>query len=331
MIELDELFTAVYGVNLEYNKMVELKDGIPFVSRTSRNNGVVGYVTKKGDIPPNPAMTISLSAGGSVMESFLQEEEYYSGRDLYYLKPKVNLSKKELLYYCMVLRANKYRYSFGRQANKTLRKIKIPSLDQIPNYVYEATVDIPSRTPVSQDAFKLTDRKWKSFKYDEIFNVYGGFYNRKPEPSINGTLPFIGATESDNGVSSWHTREQIEKTTKDGKEKNHDIERKIFKGGKYITVSNDGSVGYAFYQKIDFTCSHSVNVLELKGMSFSVFIALFICSLITLEQFRWAYGRKWRPIRMSKSIIKLPVDRTNNPDWQFMEDYIKSLPYSSNL
>ena len=35
--------------------------------------------------------------------------------------------------------------------------------------------------------------------------------------------------------------------------------------------------------------------------------------------------------RMQKSLIKLPVDSNGKPDWQFMEDYIKSLPYSINL
>ena len=34
---------------------------------------------------------------------------------------------------------------------------------------------------------------------------------------------------------------------------------------------------------------------------------------------------------MLKTQIKLPVTEKNDPDWQFMEDYIKSLPYSSNL
>ena len=34
---------------------------------------------------------------------------------------------------------------------------------------------------------------------------------------------------------------------------------------------------------------------------------------------------------MNETIIMLPVDDKNNPDWKFMEDYIKSLPYSSNL
>ena len=29
--------------------------------------------------------------------------------------------------------------------------------------------------------------------------------------------------------------------------------------------------------------------------------------------------------------IKLPVTPNGEPDWRFMEDYIKSLPYSKNL
>ncbi len=35
--------------------------------------------------------------------------------------------------------------------------------------------------------------------------------------------------------------------------------------------------------------------------------------------------------RMNETIIMLPVDYNDNPDWQFMENYIKSLPYSNNL
>lgn len=58
---------------------------------------------------------------------------------------------------------------------------------------------------------------------------------------------------------------------------------------------------------------------------------MFLITLINLERYRWAYGRKWRPIRMPKSTIKLPADSNGSPDWIFMEDYIKSLPYSGDL
>lgn len=34
---------------------------------------------------------------------------------------------------------------------------------------------------------------------------------------------------------------------------------------------------------------------------------------------------------MEKSKIKLPIYINQNPDWKFMEDYIKILNYSFNL
>ena len=35
--------------------------------------------------------------------------------------------------------------------------------------------------------------------------------------------------------------------------------------------------------------------------------------------------------RIKETVIKLPVDTDGNPDWQFMENYIKALPYGDRL
>lgn len=191
-------------------------------------------------------------------------------------------------------------------------------------------VEEATKTPFQEDNISLFDREWMSFKYEEVFNIYGGYYNKKPETIENGDIPFIGATDSNNGITSMHTKEIVKVTSRDGKLNNHDISKKIFRGNS-ITISNNGSVGYAFYQPIDFTCSHDINPIDLKGHTMNPFISMFLCTLIELERFRWAYGRKWRPIRMPSSLIKLPVDSNKNIDWMFMENYIKSLPYSKNL
>lgn len=170
-----------------------------------------------------------------------------------------------------------------------------------------------------------------SFRYDKVFNIKKGYYNNKPGASESGEVPFIGATEFRNGITSLHDLEEIKQSSKSGNGKNHDLSSKIFKGGEHITITNNGSIGFAFFQPIDFTCSHDVNPITLKDYDLNIYIAMFLKTLIQLEQFRWTYGRKWRTSRMPDSIIKLPIDKGENPDWQFMEDYIKSLPYSSNL
>jgi hypothetical protein len=162
------------------------------------------------------------------------------------------------------------------------------------------------------------------------FSVFSnGYYNKKPEAIEPGNIPFIGATEFNNGVTAYYSSYDIENNHKDERSGEHDLDHKIFKGN-CVTVSNNGSVGYAFFQDKDFTCSHDVNVLYLREREWNKYIALFICTLIELEQYRWAFGRKWRPSRMPDSIIKLPV-KGGKPDWLFMENYIKSLPYSSSV
>ena len=123
-------------------------------------------------------------------------------------------------------------------------------------------------------------------------------------------------------------------SSKTGEAPNAPLDQKMF-SENCITVSNNGSVGYAFYQNKEFTCTHDVNPLYLKGKTLNVYIAMFLCAIIEKERFRWAYGRKWRPVRMPSSLIKLPAIQNANdeyePDWQWMEDYIKGLPYSRNI
>ncbi|MCX7546833.1 N-6 DNA methylase [Xanthomarina sp. F1114] len=187
--------------------------------------------------------------------------------------------------------------------------------------------------PFDEVPFELDILKWKEFQYggnDGIFKILNGYYNRKPEHTENGNVPFIGATENNNGVTQYYSLFDIENHNKDERSADHDIERKIFKKN-CITITNNGSVGYAFYQDTDFTCSHDVNVILLKNKEWNPYIAMFICTIVELEQYRWDFGRKWRPSRMPFSTIKLPADKDGNPYWEYMEKYIKTLRYSKSL
>ncbi len=135
LVSLSKLFSVTYGVNLELNKMIHNPNGIPFVGRSERNNGVTGRVTQLPNVKPNPSGTLSVAGGGSVLATFLQLEPYYSGRDLFYLTPLVDMTNNQKLYYCACIRANRYRYSYGRQANKTLKDLLLPDINEVPKWV----------------------------------------------------------------------------------------------------------------------------------------------------------------------------------------------------
>lgn len=321
----------------------------PYVSSSANNNGVSCCVDS---VPSIEANTITVARNGSVGATFYQPYMYCaSPDDVRILSPKFKITPAIGLFLCTIIEQEKYRYAYGRKfGTKRMSdtRIKLPSKDDTPDWEYiEEYVtktlipQLPSKArqvwegvydnkPISPTFISLDSVKWDWFRYDEIFDIKKGFYNKKPEESGKGTIPFIGATESNNGITSMHTLEEIEAASKTGDNPNQDISEKMF-AGNCITVSNNGSIGFAFYQENEFTCSHDVNPLYLKGYALNKHIAMFLCTLIELEQYRWAYGRKWRPKRMPSSLIKLPIKADGTPDWKFMENYIKSLPYSANI
>ena len=50
-----------------------------------------------------------------------------------------------------------------------------------------------------------------------------------------------------------------------------------------------------------------------------------------MEKYKYGYGRVVSKDRLKELYLYLPVDKNKNPDWEYMEAFIKSLPYSSNL
>ena len=326
MPKVSDLFDVTYGVNLELNALDEVEPckGIPFVSRTSKNNGVAAYVAPIRGLDPIPAGTISVAGGGSVMESFLQPMPYYSGRDLYVLSSKEVMTEEQKLFYCMCLRANKYRYNYGRQANRTLRAIEVPSLDDLPAWVKTSANDL------AQARGKLIDRSpppldtssWREFRLGDIFDIKKGSRITKADQRP-GSMPFIGAIDSNNGLSAY-------------------VAAEVLHPAGTITVNYNGNgVAEAFFQPNDYWCSDDVNVLyALDGGPIRDTVGMFIATVIRREKYRFSYGRKWGLERMKTSTVRLPARSGRSsegrkhswePDWDAMDEYIRHLPYSINL
>lgn len=312
--KLSELFDIWYGVNLELNKMelceTDSDSSINFVSRTEKNNGVSAVVKKINGIKPNPANTISVAGGGSVLASFVQTEEYYSGRDLYILSPKKPMTNVEMLFYCSCIRKNRYKYNYGRQANKTLKDILIPST--VPDWVKKLPKDIGqvSSQPLIESKKQIKTENWSWFKYSQLFDIERGKGPRLKEVKTIGANPFITSTDQNNGWNGWTDHLPM-----------HD--------GNVLSVTRNGSVGEAFYQPVKFCSTEDVHIFIPK-FELNSYIALFLTTLIRKEKYRYNYGRKWGLQRMNDTYIMLP-SKNNKPDFDFMESFIKALPYSSSI
>ena len=168
----------------------------------------------------------------------------------------------------------------------------------------------------------MNNHKWKEFDFAEIFDIRKGFYNKKPPCYEDGNIPFIGTTDSNNGITGFSNRPTIEANSKVGYGPNESIDRKLYPGNA-ICVTNNGSVGYAYYQPTEFTCTHDVNPLYLKATTLNRYIAMFLIACIEKQRVCFTYARKWRPKRMVHSKIMLPIDSSASPDWQYMEAFMR--------
>ena len=317
MTIVSDLFDVRNGHSLELNRLtiVSREEGVAFVSRTTRNNGVVAYVAPIDDVDPAPSGELSCAlSGNGVLSTFLQERPFYTAYHVARLSPINEMSEQKLLFYCMCVYVNAYRYSYGRQANRTLKEIVIPDEDKLPAFV--ETVEVPSldvaREPeVAKPPSALNTSKWKHFTFDYLFDVKKGkrLTKTKMKP---GSTPFISAIESNNGLRQFVSAPPLHQAN-------------------VITVNYNGNgVAEAFYQREPFRASDDVNILYPK-FELDPQLALFICTLIRAEKYRFSYGRKWAKERMIESTIRLPVTPKGEPDWILMRDYIKSLPYSKGI
>ena len=162
-----------------------------------------------------------------------------------------------------------------------------------------------------------SDIVWIFYKYKKY-----GYKKKKPTLDKDGTIPFLGATQNNNGVTAFYRKETIENWDKVGNLSSKDVHLRFFPGN-CLAVTNNGSVGHIYYHLQMFTCSHDITPLYLKNFVLTKELAHFLIPLLQKSGESFEYGKKWRPKRMRKSKLMLPIDFQGQPNWQFMEDYIK--------
>jgi len=289
----------------------------PFIGATEFGNGV----TDMCDVEPNaPAGCITVAYNGSVAEAFYHPRPVFACDDVNVLIPSEPLSTEAALFVCALIRLEKFRYSYGRKWSlEGMRdsRITLPATESgAPDWeLMEKTITaLPSHdlidaahftVPASTDPVTLPDiETWGTFRLAELFEVKRGGAKGDIE------APLVGASARNNGVTGSGTGT-------------------VYPAGM-VTVSWNGSIGEAFYQPEPFTASGDVRVLEPKT-PLTPDAALFVCTVIRAERFRYSYGRKWGLEQMKRTELRLPVTEDGKPDWELMARYIRSLPYSGTF
>lgn len=305
---INNLFNIVSGTDLELNGLEQKNGNIRFVSRTRKNNGVSAMVKPCSGIEPLPANSITVAlSSASVLFAFLQEQPYYTGYHVACLIPKEPMTKQEMLYYCACITANRYKYNFGRQANKTIASLKVPDRTEIPEWVNKTIIQDLSHLDEPLYEQKVVDPiKYELFDFLQVFE-----YVQEEKHEKKATVNLVSALTNNNGIKGI-------------------VETDTFIEGNKISITSNGIyTGTAFYQSDAFVTQDSIG-LKLKEKELNKYIGLYLICLLNHEQFRFNYGRKSSKSKLEK--LKLMLPSTNKqPDWSYMEMYVKSLPYSKNI
>lgn len=180
---------------------------------------------------------------------------------------------------------------------------------------------------------------WKEFSFERLFGkkVSRGTRLTKID-RVKGEIPLVTAGFLNEGISSNINNPEME---------------------RYCNCLTIDMFGNCFYRGYVFNADD--NILILKNEEFSKYTYLFLASVINTSKYKYAYGRQYRQKDYRRDYIKLPIlymkEKTQNsylldtggdkipyidkrkkyssygyvPDFEYMDNYIKSLSYSDMI
>ena len=159
---------------------------------------------------------------------------------------------------------------------------------------------------------ELKDREWEEFRVGELFSIETGkAYNKNKIDTADFGLPHISRATSNQGIDCYAPFDD-------------EVLYKVYQGN-CITVSSipyhlDGTC--AFYQPNKFFCGVGVNILTSPRMN--KHFALFICNCINNAVVgKYGMARSLGASMLKEETLLLPVDYNGQPDYEFMEQYIR--------
>lgn len=329
----------------------ELDDGldINYIGAKKSDNGVMRSVSLDGN-------TNLVSKGHGIM--FICDGEGSVGYTNYMDKDFIGstttsigydeaLTETNAMFLVTVLDNEKFKYSYGRKYRKNLINAEIylpvqhnadgsifidnakkysddgyvPDWQFMEDYIKSLHHKPLTTKNKSGQAPALNVQDWGEFSIDNLFTTIEKGKCGDASSLVDGDdINYIGAKYNDNGVMKSCSKNE---------------NATFISSGNCVAMigQGQGSAGYAIYLDTDFIGATSLNLGYADWIN--PYTAHFVTTILCKEYDKYSFGRSWTGDRLKNTIIKLPKKTTHTgevvPDWQFMEDYIKSLPYGDRL
>lgn len=366
---LNRICSIDMGNKMDFSAMSMKNPSVNFVGRSEENNGVMGKVDLIDGVAPYPAGSLTVALGGSLGSTFLQTDPFYTSQNVSVLSFDENEVPPlaRLFLASMVHFESRFKYfPFGRELNKYLRTVYgfdlpvkrdglgkpvidpskrfhnegyIPDWQHMEDFIrgldHQRISTANSVKPVSS----LPVSEFVDFAFGNMIDdIHKAKANKKDDlvevPVAQScdvkTIRYITRTAENNGCEMFVSRAP-------------EIESGV-ESGNAITIGD--TTATCFYQDEEFIAGDHMVVIRADWLN--PFTGLFVTTLLSCEAYRYSYGRAFIMNSIKATTLKLPVQRDSIgvpivdpsrrfhtegylPDWEFMENYIRSLPYGDRI
>ena len=119
-------------------------------------------------------------------------------------------------------------------------------------------------------------------------------------------MPYVSSTAMNNGIDGYVSNK-----------------KKVRIFSNCLSLANSGSVGACFYHPYSFVASD--HITKLENNKFNRHIYLFLSTIITRLGEKYSFNREINDARIKREKILLPINEKKEPDYEYMENYIKRL------
>ena len=311
---IGDMFDVSYGKFIA-KKEADENANIPHITASGVNNGI-SYNVSEAMFPAN---CLTVASDGAIGATYYQDTPFSASNIVSVLVPHtgIDLSKYVALFICTAIKAASRKYSWGgfkfsvdRVRNTTILLPQTPDhtpdFDYMEHYMKEITKLATKRVEKlkkEKPQTKIDTSNWKKLKVGELFDCETTKGIASKNDLVEGNIPYVTRSAENNGKSGYcGNADRIVK-------------------GNCITIGAEGFT--AFYQENDFVAGNKVYALRHRNLN--NVNALYICTVLNKLSCLYSFNNARILDKIKQEIISLPIDNNGEPDWQYMEDYMKEI------
>ncbi len=307
-----------------------LEGNTPFIGATDSNNGITTFCGN--DNASRDKNVLGVNYNGSIVENFYHPYSALFSDDVKRLHLKDTKGDKYIYLFikqCILKQKQKYEYGYKFNGERMKEQIILlpicdngnPDYNFMKEYMKQVEKKLLTRYKNylhSNEQMNLNGEKmggaemkvckWKEFDVKAVFPKIMRGKRLKTDDHIVGSMPYVSSSAMDNGVDNFISNNQGVR---------------IF--DNCLTIANSGSVGATFYHPYSFVASD--HVTSLVNDKFNKYIYLFAGNVTSRLSEKYSFNREIKDSRLQREKIMLPVNDNDEPNLEYMKDYMRRVEY----